>query len=413
MVFPHRLQTMSAQPAFRLLGFPVHVRAGFLYFLVLVVFVNGVEYGTWLAGFMAVLTLLHELGHALAARATGAKAEISLDFFYGYASFVPTRKLSRLERAGISFAGPAVQIGVGVIGLLLLGVNPASIDDVNTSPATFALWWAGPMIGLFNLLPVLPFDGGNILLAGVEGVLKQRARVVMLYFSIALTIALAAFCFASPRLRGLGIFVVLPLLSQVSMVAEHRSASKPKTSTANYFARAEAAAWATGDVTRFVAGQLPSPWFRAKQQLDNGDTDVARQLLVSDFSEAGEPNWWPPDAASERDLERLLALLPHPLPTGRTYSEFALASVLLRLGEFDTAARYAAECYHRHPAPMLALCVSRAAAALRDRDVALGWLRTAVGSAPASEGLRHAVQRADEFDHLRYDAEFQAITAEV
>ena len=404
---------MSAAPAFRILGFPVHVRAGFLYFLVLIVFINGVEYGLWLAGFMAALTLLHELGHALAARATGAKAEIALDFFYGYASFTPTRRLTRWERAGISFAGPAVQIGVGVAGLAVMGINPTDIDQVNTSAATFALWWAGPMIGLFNLLPVLPFDGGNIVLAGVEGVLKTRAKIVMLYFSIALTVSLAVYCFTSDRLRGLAIFVLLPLFAQVRMVMDHRDAGRPQTSTANYFARAEAAAWATGDVDRFVAGQIPSPWFRAKQQLDAGDTEVASQLLIADFTDPTEPNWWPPDAAPERELESLVALLPRPLPTGRTYSEFALAGVLLRLGDYDTAARYAAECYHRHPAPMLALCVSRAAAALGDRDVAMGWLRTAVGAAPASDGLRHAVQRADEFDQFRHDAEFQAITADV
>ena len=404
---------MAAAPAFRILGFPVHVRAGFLYFLVLIVFINGVDVGLWLAGFMAALTLIHELGHALAARATGAKAEISLDFFYGYASFTPTRPRKRWERAGISFAGPAVQISIGLAGLALMGINPTDIDQVNTSAATFALWWAGPMIGLFNLLPVLPFDGGNMLLAGVEGMLKTKAQITMLYFSIVFTVSLALYCFTNDRLRGLAIFVLLPLFTQIRMLTEHRDLARPKPSTANFFARAEAAAWATGDVDRFVAGQLPSPWFRALQQLDAGEADVARQLLIADFSDPTEPNWWPPDAAPERDLERLVALLPRPLPDGRTYSEFALAGVLLRLGEYDTAARYAADCYHNHPAPMLALCVSRAAAALGDRSVTLGWLRTAVGAAPASDGLRHAVQRADEFDEFRHDSEFQAITADV
>ncbi len=91
-------------------GFPVHVRTGFLLFMVLVVLINGTDIGLWLAAFMALFTLLHELGHAFAARATGAEAEISLDFLAGYASFVPTRPLKRWERAGISLAGPAVQI---------------------------------------------------------------------------------------------------------------------------------------------------------------------------------------------------------------------------------------------------------------------------------------------------------------
>ena len=41
----------------------------------------------WLAISIAGFTLLHELGHAVAARRAGAKAEISLDFLAGYASY--------------------------------------------------------------------------------------------------------------------------------------------------------------------------------------------------------------------------------------------------------------------------------------------------------------------------------------
>ncbi len=74
---------MSSQPAFRLFGFPVHVRPGFFMFMVIVVVANGPQVGIWLAAFIAVLTLIHELGHAFAARATGARAEISLDLLAG------------------------------------------------------------------------------------------------------------------------------------------------------------------------------------------------------------------------------------------------------------------------------------------------------------------------------------------
>ena len=94
---------------FRLLGFPVHVRPGFVMFMLLIVVLYSNELGLWLAGSLAVLTLIHELGHALAARRAGARAEISLDFLAGYASYVPSRPISRLEQAWISFAGPAVR----------------------------------------------------------------------------------------------------------------------------------------------------------------------------------------------------------------------------------------------------------------------------------------------------------------
>ena len=72
-----------------------------------------------------MFTLIHELGHAVAARATGADAEISLNFLAGYASYLPTRPISRLEHAGISFAGPAVQIVTSVAVLLRDGRQPA------------------------------------------------------------------------------------------------------------------------------------------------------------------------------------------------------------------------------------------------------------------------------------------------
>lgn len=403
----------AATPTFRLFGFPVHVRPGFLLLLVLIVAVNGTSLGLWLALFLAAFTLLHELGHALAARATGAKSEIALDFLYGYASFVPTRHLKRWERAGISVAGPAVQIALGVAGLWLTGASPLD-PHRGWTDVQFALWWAGPVIGVLNLVPVLPFDGGNIAEAGLEALLPRRtAHTVMIYASLAITGTAAVLLLLSPRWRSLGVFAMVPLIGQLQMLTHVRATTgqRPRElDSASLFAAGEAAAWREHRVDKFVAGQLPSPWYRAHQQLTQGHPDVARQLLVADFAEQDSPDWWPPDAAPEMALDDLVHLLGDPLPIGRTYSEFVLASVLLRLGDFERAAHYAAAAYAREPSPMLAVCVSRAAAALGDRAVALGWLRAAVGDGPPSDGLRHAADNAPEFDKLRHDREFQALT---
>ena len=388
----------------------MHVRPGFIMFMVLVVFVNGSDLGLWLAGFLALFTLLHELGHAFAARATGARAEIALDFLYGYASFVPTRPLRRWERAGISFAGPATQIVLSVVALMAMGVNPLDRADVTSSYAALALWWAGPVIGLFNLVPILPFDGGNIALAGLETFMGSRARAAMMYFSLTATIAFGVYFLTHEHLQGMVIFAIVPLLAQLQMLTAHRGNGRPAHGSSAIFARAAAQAWATGDVDRFVAGQLPSPWFRAHQQLSAGHADTARQLLLADFADPAEPSWWPPDAAPEQALRALLEVLPRPLPTGRVFSEYVLAGVLLRLGEHEAAAHYAAEAYQRQPSPILAVCVARGAAALGDRPTALGWLRAAVGAGPASDGLRHVADSSTEFDALRDDPEFLAIT---
>jgi Zn-dependent protease len=113
----------------RILGFPVQIRPGFVLFMLLIVVVNGQPMGFWLAGSVTVFTLAHELGHAVAARRTGATASISLDFLAGYASYAPSRPLTRGERATIAIAGPAVQIVLGIVVLLAMGVDPLSHSD--------------------------------------------------------------------------------------------------------------------------------------------------------------------------------------------------------------------------------------------------------------------------------------------
>jgi Zn-dependent protease len=389
---------MSSQPAFRLFGFPVHVRPGFYMFMVIVVIANGPQLGVWLAGFIAVLTLIHELGHAFAARATGARAEISLDLLAGYASFVPTRHLKRWERAGISFAGPAIQIAVSVVALWAMGVHPLH-PGIGASDAARALWWAGPVIGLFNLLPILPFDGGNIVLAGLEVFLGKRARIAMLYASFAITIGGGLWLLSQPRFGTIAIYAaIFPLMAQIQMLRAHREAEHPTSG----FAAAtlgETTAWRNGDVSRMIAGQVPSPWFRANQQLQQTSPEIARAVLVDDFASIAPPRWLPPDAADDATLKRLVGLLPRPLPTGNPHAEQALAGILVRIGEYDTAAHYAADSYRRSASPTSAFVIARSAAALGDRDTALGWLRAAEGLSNP-EWIGQALQSAPELAQI-------------
>jgi hypothetical protein len=99
-------------------------------------------------------------------------------------------------------------------------------------------------------------------------------------------------------------------------------------------------------------------------------------------------------------------VLAPPIPQGRSYSAFVLSGVLLRVGRHEEAARYAASAYDTARAPMLAVHVARAAAALGQRTTALAWLRTASGTTP--DLVAHAIETAPEFDSLRHDPEFAA-----
>ncbi len=362
---------------FRLLGFPVHIRAGFITFMVLIVLLYGSEFGLWLAGALFVFTLIHELGHALAARATGAEAEISLNFLAGYASYRPTRPISRLERAGISFAGPAVQIVTSLAVLFAMGVNPTDRLSIDDSPATWAIWWAGPMIGLLNLIPVLPLDGGNIVLTGLDRLVGKRSRLWMLYFSLAATGVFAALCVTSDRARGLFVFVGFLLVTQLQMLG----AAKPQT----------------------------SPWNDADLALAAGKAGKARRILVTALSNP-RPDVRPIAAPmSVDDATALIDLLPDPLPFGDALNEYVLSNELIRIGRFEEAAHYSAASFERHPQSRAAAHVARAAGALGDQVTAIGWLRAAADAGTAPSGVANIIDHAPELAGLRHHPQVTAI----
>lgn len=390
---------MSERRGLRILGFPVQVRPGFIIFLLLIVVVSGQELGLWLAGAIAGFTLAHELGHAVAARATGAKAEIALDFLAGYASFQPTRPLKRWERAGIAFAGPGVQIAIGLVILVAMGVDPLSRDAVTDSPAAFAVWWAGPTIGVLNLLPVLPLDGGSIAAAGIDFLAPGRGRRIMSTLSLPLTVVAIALLLLNDELRTLAPFAVILLVFQLQALSAERESS-PEARTAAAHKRylialhAEKRAWESGRPDMLHYGQQPSPWFRAHQALQAGDVNAAHRILVDDLTDTSgrSSNWMPPDAAPPRALEALVRLLPWPAPFGNQYAEGVLEGVYIQLGEYEKAAHYGAGAYSRSPSPMLAIQVARSVAALGDHTLARQWLAAASagenGPALAEAALR-------------------------
>lgn len=208
---------------FRLFGFRVEVRPGFLLFLVLVVLLYGGSQGLWAAGSIAVFTLVHELGHATAARATGSHAEISLDFLAGYASYVPRRQLSRLERAGIAVAGATAQFTSAVVVLLVMGANPFSRDDITLNDATISIWWAGIVLAVVNLIPILPLDGGSIVTLFAEWLSPKRGRTFMLWFSVAVSSVGVATAVVVSELQGFLPFAAVLLVLQVQMLRAERS----------------------------------------------------------------------------------------------------------------------------------------------------------------------------------------------
>ena len=367
----------SLQAVFRLLGFPVQVRPGFVVLMLLIIVLYGDEFGLWLAGSLAVLTLIHELGHAMAARRTGAEAEIALDFLAGYASYTPTRPLTRLERAGISFAGPGVQLAVAAAVLLAAGTNPIDPQSAFDSAPTAAIWWAGIGIGLLNLAPVLPLDGGNIALSALDRLLPGRAERVMLYLSLAVTGVLIVLTFTTDRFRGFGLVAAFLLITQLQMLGARRAAT--------------------------------SPWDRALEALEAGKPRRARRTLVAALSHPQPRSPAPRFAVSAAQATELVDVLPEPFPSGDPGNELVLTTLLLQLGRYEEAAHYAADSYERTPNSVSAALVARAAAALGDHATALGWLEAAADAGTAPQALARMIDRAPELIGIRQHPDVLAI----
>lgn len=108
-----------------------------------------------------VSILIHELAHALVAlRFKIPVTEINLGFFAAGTHIEGERK-SPFEEFAISVVGPVASLLVG--GLSLLGAR--SMDEGVAEVALYELAIANLIVGVTNLLPGLPLDGGWVLRA--------------------------------------------------------------------------------------------------------------------------------------------------------------------------------------------------------------------------------------------------------
>ena len=128
----------------------LEVSGGFLLWLALLWYLGMEEVLLW----CLAASLLHELGHALAAWCMGAAvSRLRLTVVGAEMVLRPSRLLSYPQELVIALSGPAANLLTGLLAARLPG-------DWQT-----VFIGSSVMLGVFNLLPLAPLDGGQALRA--------------------------------------------------------------------------------------------------------------------------------------------------------------------------------------------------------------------------------------------------------
>jgi Zn-dependent protease/CBS domain-containing protein len=134
----------------------------------------------WSAGIVMALllfgsVLLHELGHSLAARSQGIKVNSITLFLFGGIAAIEEESKTPGKAFQVAIAGPLVSIGL----FLLLRLSGSFVPD--SSPISMMvgdLARINLVVALFNLIPGLPLDGGQVLKAALWQITGNRFQAV-------------------------------------------------------------------------------------------------------------------------------------------------------------------------------------------------------------------------------------------
>jgi len=135
--------------------------------------------------------LAHELAHSIVAQAQGIPVRNITLFLFGGVSNIQQEPRSPREEFLVAIVGPLTSLAIGGFCLLavsLLAPLPADaalnpgLAFASLDPLTTLLLWLGSaniVLGIFNLLPGFPLDGGRVLRAilwGVTGNFRTATR---------------------------------------------------------------------------------------------------------------------------------------------------------------------------------------------------------------------------------------------
>ncbi len=388
-----------AQGGVRLLGGKVTVSAEPFFWLMTALFGMSLGRGSppemvlW-SVVIGVSVLVHEFGHAAVCLAFGSGADIVLQGFGGSTrprdlSAFGTWRTAALDLAGCAagFALAAAAFGVLYAGSVWKPHVPPLVLAIATALLQVNIWFS-----LFNLLPIMPMDGGRL----VSGLLRARWGVNGQRAGQGLGLALgaaAAFWFY----RG-GAFYGAFLCGAMA-AGEGRALKRSLSMT-------------EADSDETVTSELP----RAAELWEKGRREEAVAALAALRVRTGAGLTYGTATLQLAVYLYLLGRVPEsyalfkiaPESDMSSSAKHAYADAALRSKDYETALRLGRTNFHDAPGPQTAAAAAIAAAGLGDARETVAWLKTAVRL-----GLERSELRAKEFDAVRGTEEFRELVEDL
>jgi Zn-dependent protease len=174
----------------KIFGIPVKIDPSFLFVCALLAYSRisqPILLIEWLIVIFASI-LIHELGHALVVRSFGLSPQILFYSMGGLTSWIDEKGVSHAKRVAISLAGPFAGFLFGGIVFLSEYAFPGLFADRFGKQTYFDLMFVNFGWGIFNLLPILPLDGGNVAYSIEQMVTKRPSGVITRALSLLIAV---------------------------------------------------------------------------------------------------------------------------------------------------------------------------------------------------------------------------------
>ena len=143
-----------------------------------------------------VSVLIHELAHSFVALARGLAARSITLFIFGGVSNLSGEAKSATTEFLVAIVGPLISFVLAAIAFVLASV----IDEPRFDLVASYLVYINVVLGLFNLVPGFPLDGGRVLRAILWGTTGNPRRATTWAANVGKLVALLLFAYGVAQL---------------------------------------------------------------------------------------------------------------------------------------------------------------------------------------------------------------------